>query len=177
MLCCYIKQQKNRGCRSKLPTVGILPIVLVDLKQPPLPIHHVLYISSMKRLSLILIFSFLTFLISAQEIFYIKADFKKHFDAAYLSYPTLPNGILEAVAYTKTHMKHISPNEEEASCIGLPSYYGVMGLTDNSYSYFQSTLELTSDLSGIEIDLIKKDGASNIMAYASSFSKLQEDHS
>ena len=43
------------------------------------------------------------------------------FNAAYAAYPTIPQGILEAVAYTKTHLRHLTPATDPMSCLGLPT--------------------------------------------------------
>ena len=49
------------------------------------------------------------------------------FAQAYKSYPLVPRGVLEAVAYTQTHIRHIGP-KDPTSCTGMPLPSGVMGL-------------------------------------------------
>ena len=78
---------------------------------------------------------------NSQPIFHMKQSLQEDFNAAYSSFPTIPIGILESVSYTKTHCKHIEPTKEQKSCIGLPTYNGIMGLTDNTNGYFKNTLK------------------------------------
>ena len=46
-------------------------------------------------------------------------EFAAFFNEAYETYPNIPEGVLEAVAYTQTRMKHIRPGTE--SCLELPT--------------------------------------------------------
>lgn len=97
-------------------------------------------------------------------------NFQNHFNAAYVQYPEIPRGILEGVAFTQTHFKHIQ--NPENSCIGLPEVSGVMGLTENGQGYFRNNLILVSELSGYSINAIKQNPSTNILAYASAYSYL-----
>ena len=99
---------------------------------------------------------------------------KAVFNTAYTTYPSIPKGVLEAVAFTKTRLKHIQPELESRSCIGMPAVIGIMGLADHTSSYFNNTLQLNSNLSGIPSELIRESAEMNILAYASSFSKTKE---
>jgi len=57
----------------------------------------------------------------------------------------VPLGMLEAVAFTNSRFFHITHNSGDAeSCIGLPKYYGVMGLVKNGKNYFRNNLMGTS---------------------------------
>ena len=104
----------------------------------------------------------------------IKEELKASFKAAYTNFPTVPNGVLEAVAYTKTRFRHIQPEEEIKSCVGLPAVIGIMGMMDNTNVYFKNTLQLNSSLSGIPAEFIRESVEMNIMAYAASFSETQK---
>ena len=53
-----------------------------------------------------------------------------YFAEAYRTYPDVPAGLLEAVAYTNTRIHHLPPNTD-SSCTGLPLYVGVMGLVED----------------------------------------------
>jgi N-acetyl-anhydromuramyl-L-alanine amidase AmpD len=94
-----------------------------------------------------------------------------YFDEAYERYPTVPQGLLEAVAYTNTRMNHLAPR---ASCQELPTFYGVMGLVKDGKDYFQNSLERVAQLSDEfdEEDIISSPRAS-ILAYAEAYSKLK----
>ena len=74
------------------------------------------------------------------------SNFDSAFEKAYQQYPSIPNGILEVIAYTKTHIRHLDPDKMDASCMGLPSVYGVMGLIKDGKGY----LERSGELQGIK---------------------------
>jgi len=100
------------------------------------------------------------------------ADFNPYFEEAYLLYPDIPRGILESVAYTNTHLKHITPNPNHQSCVGLPNAFGVMGLIEDGKNYFKNNLKLVSALSGFSENEIKKTPRTNILAYAKAYYNL-----
>lgn len=89
------------------------------------------------------------------------------FEAAYNAHPSVPKGLLEAVAWTNTHMVHLS-NEQE-SCTGMPEAYGIMGLFDNGKNYFNENGVLVAQLSGITVNEQKLSPENQIMAYAAAF--------
>ncbi|RXR16278.1 choice-of-anchor D domain-containing protein [Flavobacterium amnicola] len=100
------------------------------------------------------------------------ADFNPYFEEAYRMYPEIPRGILESVAYTNTHLKHIAPNPDHQSCIGLPNVFGVMGLIEDGKNYFRNNLKLVSTLSGFSEKEIKDVPRANILAYAKAYHNL-----
>lgn len=99
-------------------------------------------------------------------------SYQSVFKKAYLLYPGIPSGILEAVAFTQTRFEHrqeINP----PSCIGYPRTYGVMGLVQDGKGYFRSNLTLVAELSGFSENAIKESAETSVLAYASAFSALQ----
>ena len=105
----------------------------------------------------------LTFLLSVSCLF-AKAEeptnalpenpFAAFFEKAYTQHPGLPRGVLEAVAYTNSHFHHITHNTNDPqSCMGLPEYFGVMGLVADGKNYFRNNLTLVSELSGYTAEL------------------------
>lgn len=105
----------------------------------------------------------------------INNSYSIHFKKAYTLNPTLPNGILEAVAFTQSRFVHLDDNQEP-SCIGYPRAYGVMGLTENGQGYFRNNLVTISQLSGYSVEEIKTNPEKNILAYAKAFSILQQQY-
>ena len=93
------------------------------------------------------------------------------FAAAYRRFPIIPRGMLEAVAYTQTHIRHVE-SSEQVSCTGMPLPSGVMGLFGDGKGYFRENLRLVAKLSGMSEELIKADPGSNIMAYAAAYARL-----
>lgn len=98
--------------------------------------------------------------------------YSQQFKKAYSLYPSVPKGILEAVAWTQSRFTHLVPQQE--SCIGYPKTYGVMGLVADGKNYFRNNLTSISQLSGFREEDMIKDPEINIIAYASAFSKLQQ---
>ena len=98
--------------------------------------------------------------------------YQAYFDEAYQKYPTIPRGVLEAVAYTNTRMQHVQP---KAGCQGLPEYYGVMGLVGDGKGYFQNSLQQVARLSGYSIEEIARSPRINILAYAAAYASVQQN--
>lgn len=96
-----------------------------------------------------------------------KNSFETEFAFAYQQYPNIPKGVLEAVSYTMTRIKHIEPAIE--SCTGLPATYGVMGLTLDGKNYFKNNLHYVAQVSGIPVNAIINDPQQNILAYAAAY--------
>ncbi len=91
---------------------------------------------------------------------------KPYFKKAYELAPSLPYGILEAMSFTITHMRNIQPDREEASCIGLPGYWGPMGLIMDGKGFFIENGKLIAQISGFDEEAIKRNPAKNIIATA-----------
>ena len=96
---------------------------------------------------------------------------KPYFLEAYRQYPNLPVGILEAVSFEMSRWRHIIPENEEPSCVGLPPSYGLFGLTDDPSGYFKNNLQYVSDLTGIPVEDLKYKPEAQIRAYAQILSK------
>ena len=93
------------------------------------------------------------------------------FAEAYRRYPVIPRGMLEAVAYTQTHIRHIGPGED-ASCMGMPLPTGVMGLFADGKGYFRENLGLVARLAEVPAGRIAADPRTNILAYATAYARL-----
>lgn len=100
------------------------------------------------------------------------APYTTEFENAYASYPDIPKGLLEGVAFAQTRIRHIEGNN--AGCSGIPQVKGVMGLTEDGEGYFNNNLSYVSGLSGFSISEIKTNPAINIMAYAKVYSAMME---
>ena len=100
------------------------------------------------------------------------SDYAPFFAEAYQLYPNIPKGILEAVAYTRTHMRHLNPVEEAPSCIGLPAQYGIMGLVMDGENYFESNGLLVASLAPYTVEQITSSARFNILAYAATYNHV-----
>jgi hypothetical protein len=104
----------------------------------------------------------------------LKNPYQSFFNKAYIENPSVPKGVLEAVAFTQSRFNHIEPSEH-GSCIGLPQAYGVMGLIADGKNYFRNNLILVSQLSGYVTDDIISSPEINILAYAKAYSVLLKE--
>ena len=86
------------------------------------------------------------------------------FADAYVSCPSLPKGILEAVAFCNTRMNSLPNNAE--SCSGMPIPFGIMGLFDDGNGYFNENAKMVAKKSGITIEEQKNDNQNQVLAYA-----------
>ncbi|CAN5126719.1 hypothetical protein BH09BAC5_BH09BAC5_23080 [soil metagenome] len=103
-------------------------------------------------------------------------SYSSYFKEAYQMNPEVPRGVLEAVSFSNTHFNQVIHVEgEEGSCIGLPEYYGVMGLVKDGKNYFRNNLILISRLSGISISEIISNPEKNILAYAAAYTAIVTD--
>ncbi|SEW45783.1 SpoIID/LytB domain protein/Por secretion system C-terminal sorting domain-containing protein [Chitinophaga sp. YR573] len=92
-----------------------------------------------------------------------------YFNEAYRQYPGLPKGILEAMAYSATHMTNLQPHED--NCMGMPERFGIFGLVENGKGYFKNNLVEVSKLSNISTAQFKNDVRLQILATAKFLSR------
>ncbi len=122
-----------------------------------------------KIITLISIFSF--FITNANDLI-VENPFQQSFKKAYSIYPSIPKGVLEAVAFTQTRFHHLK-DDNEPSCIGYPRAYSVMGLTLDGKNYFRNNLNKVAQLSGFSPEAIISNAETSILAYAKAFNNLQ----
>jgi hypothetical protein len=105
----------------------------------------------------------------AQSVYYEPA-LRNEFAIAYQQNPSVPSGVLEAVAFTNTRMSHLTDNDAE-SCTGMSKHHTMFGLVEQS-DWFRPNLTSISALSGISTVQIKNDRLYSIKAFASAYSAL-----
>lgn len=108
------------------------------------------------------------FILFFRFVYFSQSDF---FSTAYKNHPLVPKGFLEAIAYTHTKIQNITPNETP-SCLGMPLPYGVMGVYDNGFGYFNENAKYIESLSGISISDQKSSVKLQIEAYASACDRI-----
>ncbi len=69
-----------------------------------------------------------------------EAQLKSYFQEAYEKYPILPAGLLEAMSFNTTRLKHRRPDEAHAACSGTPQIHGVMALVKDGKGLINNTL-------------------------------------
>ncbi|MBL4577360.1 MAG: hypothetical protein JKX74_02745, partial [Flavobacteriales bacterium] len=97
------------------------------------------------------------------------------FNLAYKQHPAIPQGLLEAVAYSKTRLKNLDPQQVAEGCSGLPLYSGIMGLIDDGKGYFKNTLDLVASKSSFDKKAIILSVDNSILAYAEAFAQVQSE--
>ncbi|MBP9142358.1 MAG: N-acetylmuramoyl-L-alanine amidase, partial [Chitinophagales bacterium] len=100
--------------------------------------------------------------------------YQTSFEEAYKQYPTIPPGVLQAIAYSNTRMRHLTPQNTRNACSDMPRYYGVMGLIADGKNWFRDNLQQVANLSGYKPDDLYRQPEKQIMAYAAAFSALQQ---
>lgn len=98
-------------------------------------------------------------------------QYSSSFQTAYSQHPFVSDGILEAVAFTNTHIRHLTIDETQG-CSGLPQALTVMGLFEDGKNYFNENLILVSNHSQIPVDAIKTSSENAISAYAATYDIL-----
>lgn len=116
----------------------------------------------MRLFSITLFFIGFTISLHAQSIF----------SGAYNAAPAVLPGLLEAVAWTNTHMVHLDGNSQ--SCSGIPQPFGIMGLHDNGLGYFKENAQFVQQLSGITIADQHSSPEAQIMAYALAYQEMAD---
>ena len=97
------------------------------------------------------------------------------FTEAYLLYPTIPRGMLEAVSFTYTRFTHLQPSDKSSEESDMPCAYGLMGLTLDGRGFFRDNLRYVAGLSGFSVEGILKSPRDNVVAYAAAYAALQEE--
>ena len=100
-------------------------------------------------------------------------NFRAEFTSAYSNHPAIPKGLLEAISYNKTHLQNLEGKEQ--SCMGLPTYFGPMGIVKDGKNYFQNTADIIVKFSGKSKEDILNNPAINIESYALALENLTKN--
>jgi N-acetyl-anhydromuramyl-L-alanine amidase AmpD len=93
------------------------------------------------------------------------------FQSAYNAQPSIPKGLLEAIAWSNTRMVHL--NNPMESCSGMPAAYGILGLFDDGKDYFLENGKLVAELSGISVQAQKASAEQQLIAYATAYESVR----
>ncbi|MCD6067844.1 MAG: N-acetylmuramyl-L-alanine amidase, negative regulator of AmpC, AmpD [Bacteroidetes bacterium] len=105
---------------------------------------------------------------------YVPNPYQPVFYQAYVLHPSIPKGMLEAIAFTQSRFSNIQP-AEYGSCTGMPQTYSVMGLVEDGKNYFRNNLQTVAALSGYTAEEIKNDPTVNILAFAKAYALKQQE--
>ncbi|MCP4158867.1 MAG: T9SS type A sorting domain-containing protein [Deltaproteobacteria bacterium] len=134
-----------------------------------LTIKHRIMISKLLFSILIALFSFTAnaqLNSDAKSVLDSNLDYRYAFEAAYIEYPNLPFGILEALSYTTTRLSHRIPNHTTINCSGNPHFYGLMGLVEDEKFNSSISIASLSKAYNFDKDEIKRNPKTNVMAVA-----------
>lgn len=93
------------------------------------------------------------------------------FSIAYQQNESIPKGVLEAVAWTRTRMNGIGENDPE-SCTGMPKPFGFMGLFENGKEHFIENAKRVALFSGVTVTQQKESFQIQLNAYAMAFETI-----
>lgn len=99
-----------------------------------------------------------------QDLRAARADLPKLFAQAYAAYPQIPNGVLEALAYTQSRWLPLAPEPQHQAHHHMPGAWGVMGLYGGEG--FTDQLGEAAQLLAIDRHRIATDDGLNILAAA-----------
>ncbi|MBS1652936.1 MAG: N-acetylmuramoyl-L-alanine amidase [Bacteroidetes bacterium] len=100
--------------------------------------------------------------------------FSDNFKKAYLINPSIPKGVLEAIAFSQSKFEDLKSTQP--SCIGYPEANGIFGLIENGKGYFRNNLQTVASLSQYSAKSISENSETQIFAYAAAFSTLQKKY-
>ena len=102
-------------------------------------------------------------------------DVSQWFDDAYRDYPTIPRGMLEAVAFQYTRFSpNIVMDTVESDPSEIPRVYSIMGLTLHGKGVFRENARLLAEMTSFSLDAILWQPGTAVKAYACAFAKMQE---
>lgn len=94
-----------------------------------------------------------------------RASYPGHFRRAYASYPRIPRGTLEAIAFVQSRWQHlVPPRDADAGHHHMPPAWGVMGLYHGDG--FADQVGEAAAVLGVSAEQVKRDAATNILAAA-----------
>jgi hypothetical protein len=118
---------------------------------------------------------FLLLLFGVQVTAQQAENYSTYFAEAYRMYPNIPKGILEATAYSASHLYNLTAETKgDGDTEPMPSRFGIFALVEDGRGYFKNNLITVSSLSGITPEQFKKDVRLQILAVAKFLSKEAE---
>jgi N-acetyl-anhydromuramyl-L-alanine amidase AmpD len=110
---------------------------------------------------------FLILLYSVQTTAQQSDNYSAWFSEAYRMYPNIPQGILEAAAYSASHLQNLTAETMgDGDTEPMPALFGIFALVEDGRGYFKNNLTAVCALSGITPEQFKKDVRLQILAVA-----------
>lgn len=96
--------------------------------------------------------------------------YPQHFADAYAQYPSIPKGVLEAIAFVQSRWVNLQPTAYTAPHQHMPQAHGVMGLYHGQG--FRDQVQEAALLLGVDAEQVLKDEQTNILAAAALLDQL-----
>lgn len=94
-------------------------------------------------------------------------NYSAWFSEAYRLYPNIPQGVLEAAAYSASHLQNLTAETKgDGDTEPMPQQFGIFALVADGRGYFKNNLQAVCTLSGITTEQFKKDVRLQILAVA-----------
>ena len=94
-----------------------------------------------------------------------RAAYPGYFRRAYATYPSIPRGTLEAIAFVQSRWRNVTPADDAGMAHHhMPAAYGVMGLYAGDG--FADQAGEAAALLGVPVERVKRDPKTNILAAA-----------
>ncbi len=122
----------------------------------------------MKKIILMLVSLLISWILYSQK----ELTYNAYFNEAYLKYPDIPKGFLEAIAWAHTHIHHKTIENTAPSDIGMPFGWTMFYLVEDGKGWFKENLKKIAYLSGTNPELIKWDPKEAILSYAKAYHLL-----
>lgn len=95
-----------------------------------------------------------------------------YFEEAYWRYPNIPQGVLEAAAYSASRLTNLQPTTSASNnCTGMPQRHGIFALVENGRGYFKNNLLTVCNISNITPDQYDKDVRLQVLSVAKFLSR------
>ena len=118
---------------------------------------------------------FLILLFSVQATAQQADNYSGYFAEAYRLYPNVPNGVLEAIAWSASRGYNMKPQTHgDGDGTAMPLRFGIFGLIEDGKGYFKNNLITITSLSGITTEQFKNDVRLQILAVAKFLHKEAE---
>ncbi len=93
------------------------------------------------------------------------------FNDAYIQYPNVPRGAIEAVSFVNTRFYNITVSSD-TSCTGMPQYLGVMGLIFDGKGYFKENGNFVASINKTDQTEMMKSVRNQILYWTCAFDSI-----
>ncbi|MCX7953754.1 MAG: N-acetylmuramoyl-L-alanine amidase, partial [Bacteroidales bacterium] len=122
----------------------------------------------------LIVLIYLVFIFTSHGQEDIQANYINYYNKAYIIYPKIPKGFLEAFAWANTHNHHKTLENTAPSCTGMPFGWTMFYLVEDGENWFNENLKLVARISKINKENIKWSPEIAILAFAKTYQYLMD---